>query len=871
MQLNDIIKNLGLLVISTFITMHLPAQPGKKPASAKQPATSQPDMNKMLEEAMKAEGMSKEEQEEMKKMMKDVMPAMEQHNATIADYPEFTSNKELIPGKYPGGNAGISKKTLSKTEVAAYATNLYNKMMTKAGPEEMAVVKKVVAQTAKAADIANAAVLAMLQGHPEAALALSLKAVALDPANLNWQNNLAALLTSYGYPEQAMPLLRKLKDELPLNSTVMNNLGQAWLGYGDQDSAKKYIAIATRINPYHPEAKLCGGLLEELQGDPIKAEDYYKEALEASPNPFTEQVLKNYNKNYKVQDLDFEKIKKLIAIYEYFPKNWMPEPPKLSNDVRNYNEDYGIQKAYAEMVGQFKNKINVMTDELDQQVQETFNKGEDAFIKEMATETMKGLSFMSKPATIVLGVLSSYQLKWQQEHTEELKKMGAWKEQLFKEKQQKIDAIYKKISDNKGTRCETYKAELDGLENEYLRKVNSRFRDYLVIKTEEFRQWLNAWCTWNWYVAGNVKNTVLLQDVGFTGYMAELYGAITDAMETHTEHCSPPVYEVKKEFPEPQVPNFTCPAVVSIPAGPEWQQLVAAAKDFDKNGYGIKKTNKPVPNVTVATGSGKMVAQPGISPSFKTANGSITPGTADVEAAMDKGLLAALRRVNGNPKPTDGQVGDAIDKGLSDAMKRMHERRKQGVLGDDDELVPLPDIPRDELTPLDPKLLNKYKLFKELMNKMLTADCKNVKTPKENLKEELDRMMKKVKELERFEELNEAFEKEWEKYEQKIADARKKEALRKQIEALKKASDELDNYEQMKAFLKKAEQLGQEMDAMDEKKAFREYSEKIMRMVNDMENTPAAINSIKQNGFHPSISSGLQAPGTFSTQKNLFN
>ncbi len=851
-----------------FVSAVAYSQPVKKPVPQKEPTTSQPDMNKLMEEAMK--GMSKEEQEEMKKLMKDIMPALEQHNKTVADYPEFTTNSQLIPKKDPVRIATMSKKALTKTEIAGYANGLYNKMMLKSDPAEIAIVKKVIAQTPKASDIGSAAVLTMLQGHPQAALALSIKAAALDPANLNWQNNMAALLTSYGYPQQALPLLKKLQEDLPLNSTIMNNIGQAWLGLGELDSAKRFFSFASRINPYHPEAKLCGGLIEELQGDPVKAEDYYKEALENTPNPFTEQVLKNHNKNYKLQDLDFEKIKKLIAIYEYFPKNWMPEPPKLSNNVKHYNEDYATKKAYAKMVDNFKNKIDVMTDELDQELQETVNKGEETFIKEMATETIKGLSFISKSATIVLGVLGAYQLKWQQDHAEEIKKMLAWKEQLRIDKQQKIDAIYKTISDSKGTRCETFKSQLDGLENDYMRAVNTRFRDYLTKKIEEFRQWLNAWCTWNWYVAGNVKNNILLQDVGFTGYLAELYGSITDAMETRTEHCSPRTYEVKKEFVEPEVPNFTCPAVVSIPAGPEWQQLVAGAKDFDKNGYGIKKTDKPVPNVTVATGSGKMVAQPGISPSYKTANGGITPGSADVEAAIDKGLLAALRRVNGNPNPSDGQVTDAIDKGLSDAMKRMQEKRKQGVLGDDDELVPLPNIPRDELTPLDPKLLNKYKLFKELMNKMLTADCKNVKTPKENLKEQLDKMMKKVKELEAYENVIEQIKELERQIEQKEADETKKEEFRKKIEAFQKNVDALDVYEQMNEFLKKAEQFSKEMDAMDDKKAFRDNTQKIMKMVEEMENTSTNLKDIQQNGLQPSISSGLQAPGTFTPNKTLF-
>ena len=104
-------------------------------------------------------------------------------------------------------------------------------------------VKKVIAQTPKAADIGSAAILAMLQGHPQAALALSIKAAATDPGNLNWQNNMAALLTSTGFPDQAIPVLRKLKNDLPNNSTVLNNLGHAWLGLGEPDSTKKYFFL----------------------------------------------------------------------------------------------------------------------------------------------------------------------------------------------------------------------------------------------------------------------------------------------------------------------------------------------------------------------------------------------------------------------------------------------------------------------------------------------------------------------------------------------------------------------------------------------------------------------------------------------------
>ena len=58
------------LVILLFISCMMSAQPGKKPAAKKRPAqTTQPDINKMMEEAMKQENMTEEEKAEMRKAM----------------------------------------------------------------------------------------------------------------------------------------------------------------------------------------------------------------------------------------------------------------------------------------------------------------------------------------------------------------------------------------------------------------------------------------------------------------------------------------------------------------------------------------------------------------------------------------------------------------------------------------------------------------------------------------------------------------------------------------------------------------------------------------------------------------------------------
>ena len=105
---------LTIILISSTTSI---AQPTKKPAQQK-PAASQPDMNKMLEEAMKAEGMSKEEQAEMKKMMGDVMPDLMQKNSTMAYYPEFTDNHQLVPKREIVKINSVPKKNYRKLILA---------------------------------------------------------------------------------------------------------------------------------------------------------------------------------------------------------------------------------------------------------------------------------------------------------------------------------------------------------------------------------------------------------------------------------------------------------------------------------------------------------------------------------------------------------------------------------------------------------------------------------------------------------------------------------------------------------------------------------------------------------------------------------
>ncbi len=793
---------LGSLLLGSVI---LYAQPPK------QKAPTQSETDKMMEEAMK--GMSESEKAEMRKMMKDMMPALTETSSKMADYPEFTSNKELVPKKDIARINAIPKKKLVQADIGGYASNLYNKLLTKGNATEMAIVKKVIAASPKASDIGGASILCMLQGYPQAAMALSMKAVQADPSNPNWQNNMASLLTQYGYPEQAIPVLQKLKNQFPQNSTVLNNLGQAWLGLGELDSGKIYIKKAGGLNPNHPEAKETEGVIEEISGNTDKATDDYIKAMENSVNPFTEMLIKNNKGQGKLNKIDFEKLKRSITIYEYFPKDWITIP-KLSDNVSGYENDMKIKNGYDKMFEELETKINQLKDAAEHQINTSLDKGDAAFAKEFANESLKGVSMMSKPAIIVQNILQMYLAEWMQKNVNET---AAFIEMINSKRKEMTKS-------GKNDKC----PDMDRKNNDFLSYANPRIREFYATKIEEFRNWLNAYCTWTWYIAGNPKNIVIVQCVSWTAALQEMYQNAIEEQRTEWRSCVQHHGDDVAQITAPEIPNFTCPMVVSIPMGRDWQQLSNAVKNFDNNTSSTKQNpNNPVPHGSTAYGADHgSIAQPGRDAFTKSANGSISPG-------MFNDDLTPLSKI-----PLD-------------------------------ELTPLPNLP-NENDPVPLPDLRKSKLAKELLNKMMTGDCKNVKSSKDILREQLERMMKGVKELEAYEHVIEEIKRLEAEIEQKEADAQKKDQLKKQIERMQQETDKMDKYEQVQQSKKELEKIMKEMEAMDDKKFMKEKFDKIMESVNEMDAAPAILKGIQQIGLQPSLNSGIQVPGTFTPVKGLF-
>lgn len=81
----------------------------------------------------------------------------------------------------------------------------------------------------------------------------------------------------------------------------------------------------------------------------------------------------------------------------------------------------------------------------------------------------------------------------------------------------------------------------------------------------------------------------------------------------------------------------------------------------------------------------------------------------------------------------------------------------------------------------------------------------------------------------------------------------------------------MNKFEELQSSKKEMEKIMKEMDSMDDTRFMKQRFDKIMQVVDDMEAAPAMLKNIEQNGLQPSISSGIQAPGTFTTVKGLFN
>lgn len=579
-----------VLLLFSALTSFCQQKPKQKQPSQKEMKA----MMKEMEEAMK--DISPEEKEAMEQAMKGLM-------TTSAKTPEsitasFNDNKSLVPKRDAQRIARIPQQPLKSADVAANATILFNKLQVKMQPAQKTIVTNVLAKEKTADGMMSAAITALLQGQSQAAMALALKAVQSSPKNPALQSNLAAILSQSGYPDKAIPYLKKLTTEFPANGTVLHNLGFAWLQLGEVDTAQKFFGAAAIRNPNNPETNICQGVIHELQGDPQKAIEAYKEAFELSPNGMIIDLMKNGGAENEWQKVNFEKLKSRITIHEYFPKNWI-QLPKFVDDVAYYSSNASIQESYDQMLDTLVATLTQMNEGAGQDLAALADKDMKTFVNTLMAETQKGINVMSKIAAYIDKILEGYIAEWHRRYLQESMELKL-----------KIDEVRKQMTAMKpGEKCQA----TDRKRNAFMEHINPIVRKFHAQKIEEFRVWLNAYCTWVPYVVGNPKNGALVRCLSWVTLFAGMHTSAIDDQQVESPTCKPPSDVVAIPVALPEIPSIHCKSPVKMPLGLKDIQLTAESINLDANQWGIKQsTTSPMPNLRLSFGVSKgVIGEPG--------------------------------------------------------------------------------------------------------------------------------------------------------------------------------------------------------------------------------------------------------------------
>jgi len=653
-------------------------------------AVDDDDVDKMVEEAINGEDMTEEEKALINSMMKGMTG--NQLPASVAGYPDFKDNKLLIPKKDNSRINSIVKNQLNDNDINTIAVGYYTKLMTKISATEKNTITQTLSKAKTAKALSNEATMAMVGGNMNVAMGLALMTVQKDNKNPVTQNNLAAILTQGGYPEKAIPILRKLHTQFPDNSTILNNMGFAWFNLGETDSSGLYFAGARLVNPRHPESRLCGGLLEELKGDPIKAGKEYEDAFADLPDPMSEKMYGNISKQNISAKAAFDKIKNKITIYPYFKSEWTTLP-RLSNNVTGYNTDKATMEGYDKMLENLRNEIELLMEKSQERHNELADQSEEAFLKGFMTEAAGGISMMSLPAVYIQQILSMYYYNFHREYLDDIRKLNEWK-----------DVQREKVSEAIGrenSKCQDWDVAM----NEYLRVSNTKVAQFFTQKLEEYRVWVNAWCTWSWYVAGNPLNVSLTSNLSYTNFFQDLYSDAVHQLEYHNIHCTGKETNQVKVIKELPIPGFDCPVVVRMPSNLEEIKITAQSVTLGKDAK--NRNTRTTPNISISYSPDNTITEPGRfgNPFYKTSNGSLS--------------------LSGFSNSSNQGFAKSFEQAINELWIDIHNR--------DDELMPL----------ADPKLFRKNKtlgkddidklakaaLTKELLHSRLstTCDSSNVK------------------------------------------------------------------------------------------------------------------------------------------------
>jgi hypothetical protein len=718
------------LCLSAFVAN---AQKPKQPSKA--------EMDKMMDDAFKKAGMSKEDAAAIKDVMKGQgnKPAAQQ---TVNLNEILKDNKQLIPAK---NNAKINalRKQYTTAEVSSTVNNMYTKLLAKGDAKQIAMAKKAMEVAKTCTALMDAANTAMLQGQTHTALLLSLKAVQTCSSNLVAQNNLAALLTQYGYPEKAIPFLQKINAEDKGNSTVLNNLAYAWLGLGETEKAYQFAYGAVMRNPQHPQSRLCAGIILEQEGKTAEAKQQIEIAKKFNGTKITNQIAKNNGGNTEAPKMSWAEVKKKISIYEYFPKGWRKTYIPPQNNIDYYNAYQSDMLSDQRMREAFIKKMSELINAQQKVIDAEMNDKAGMLKKVMQSGMADKDGFLNIVVNIRFAIGNAFHDEYLNNWQKQIENFRKYRNEQDRNVEGLISCTHRYSysgTSYSGHNTESGKKECDqnickvntGLmnteRNKRMKEYNTQFIAFSNEIEEDFRFYWNAMMTWylidnspalksgNQLAAYNFIQTFFNNNYGFNSNVRNLY-----FQSSRVDLCkSPPSQNSQLTvLPHPEIPNLNCPVIFKIPSGFGSLNIGAGVSAGSDNEYGITANNSNrAPSMSSAfSTSGKRIAEPGIfSDSYVNSDGSV----------IDPNLGGADEYLEPLTSP---KYKNPYDNKYDEALEPLPKPSKVNSNWDDDELVPL--VPKEVS-----ELRNARATIRKLLNESMSKTCINETTKNKNKQDE---------------------------------------------------------------------------------------------------------------------------------------
>lgn len=260
------------------------------------------DMNKMMEEALKSSGMSKEEQEKVKAQLAEAQKMLGNSPGSGAMAATGGSSSLRIPPKKTQVLAKIPK-LLSADQFTAYLKQLLADCKLKMKSQSVSAAEAALSTNAGSlADKANLAPMFLLQGKEEEAIYCAVSIANANPGDPLIQNNLAVILHQYGYAQKAIPILQYLNSKWK-DPVILTSLGECYLTLGDTATARPLFIGAIRLDAKNTDA-LCGtALILDAGGKPSEAAAYIREALKAGYSLIADELVRKNNIKLKFDDI----------------------------------------------------------------------------------------------------------------------------------------------------------------------------------------------------------------------------------------------------------------------------------------------------------------------------------------------------------------------------------------------------------------------------------------------------------------------------------------------------------------------------------------------------------------------------------------